>query len=167
MFFCYNEVGDYMKLEPISFTMSVDRKVGVLKTPIGIYTTEGFNKSFKGVKKHYIALWDTGSNMTVISEKLAKEMNLEPVGEMVAGTAGGNFKFNKYVISISLPNRLNIENICIASGNLAPDVDILIGMDIITLGDFAITNYNNKTVFSFRFPSSEIIDFVKDEKIMK
>ena len=153
-----------MKLKPIAFTMSVDRKVGVLKTPIGIYTTKEFNKDFKPLKQHYIALWDTGSNMTVIGDKLAKELKLEPVGEMIAGTAGGEFKFNKYVISISLPNRLNIENVCIASGNLAPDVDILIGMDIITLGDFAITNYNNKTVFSFRFPSTEVIDFVKDEK---
>ncbi|MBO6195188.1 MAG: retropepsin-like domain-containing protein [Bacilli bacterium] len=152
-----------MKLEPISFTMSVDRKVGVLKTPIGIYTTEGFNKSFKGVKKHYIALWDTGSTMTVISEELAKEMNLEPVGEMVAETAGGRYVAKKYIISLHLPNRLNIENVMISSGKLGPGIDILIGMDIITLGDFAITNYNNKTVFSFRFPSSEVIDFVKEK----
>lgn len=156
-----------MKLQPISFTLSVDRKVGVLKTPINIYTTKEFNKNFKSVKNSYMALWDTGSNMTVISENLAREMNLEPVGEMYANTAGGNFKFNKYVISVSLPNRLNIENIAIAGGNLNKDIDILIGMDLITLGDFAITNYNNKTVFSFRFPSSEIIDFVKDEKNIK
>ena len=153
-----------MKLEPISFTMSVDRKVGVLKTPIGIYTTKEFNKSFKGIKKHYTALWDTGSTMTVISDDLAKEMKLEPVGEMIADTAGGRYVAKRYVVSLSLPNRLNIENVMISSGKLGPGIDILIGMDIITLGDFAITNYNNKTVFSFRFPSSEVIDFVKSEK---
>ena len=153
-----------MKLEPISFTMSVDRKVGVLKTPIGIYTTKEFNKSFKGVKKHYTALWDTGSTMTVISDYLAKEMKLEPVGEMIADTAGGKYVAKRYIISLHLPNRLNIENVMISSGKLGPGIDILIGMDIITLGDFAITNYNNKTVFSFRFPSSEVIDFVKSEK---
>ena len=152
-----------MKLEPISFTMSVDRKVGVLKTPIGIYTTKEFNKSFKGIKKHYTALWDTGSTMTVISDDLAKEMKLEPVGEMIADTAGGKYVAKRYIISLHLPNRLNIENVMISSGKLGPGIDILIGMDIITLGDFAITNYNNKTVFSFRFPSSEVIDFVKTE----
>ena len=164
MFFCYNEIGDIMKLKPISFTLSVDRKVGVLKTPIGIYTTEGFNKAFKGFKKSYMALWDTGSTMTVISDELASKLNLEPVGEMVAETAGGRYKANKYILSLHLPNRLNIENVMIASGKLGPGIDILIGMDIITLGDFAITNYNNKTVFSFRFPSSEVIDFVKNNK---
>ena len=153
-----------MKLNPISFTLSVDRKIGALKTPIGIYTTNGYNKSFKPIKKHYIALWDTGSTMTVISDELADKLNLEPVGEMVADTAGGRYIAKKYVISLSLPNRLNIENVMISSGRLGKGIDILIGMDIITLGDFAITNYKNKTVFSFRFPSSEIIDFVETDK---
>ena len=153
-----------MKLNPVSFTLAVDRKVGVLKTPVGIYTTKEFNKGFKPLKRHYIALWDTGSTMTVISDELPSKMNLEPVGEMVAETAGGRYKANKYILSLHLPNRLNIENVMIASGKLGPGIDILIGMDIITLGDFAITNYNNKTVFSFRFPSSEVIDFVKNDK---
>jgi hypothetical protein len=33
--------------------------------------------------------------------------------------------------------------------------DILIGMDIITMGDFLIQNYDRKTTFLFRFPSSK------------
>ena len=111
-----------------------------------------------------MALWDTGSTMTVISDELASKLNLEPVGEMMAETAGGRYVAKKYVISLHLPNRLNIENVMISSGKLGPGIDILIGMDIITLGDFVITNYNNKTVFSFRFPSSEVIDFVKSDK---
>lgn len=41
--------------------------------------------------------------------------------------------------------------------------DVLIGMDIITIGDFTITKENNCTVFSFRYPSSpKHIDFVAD-----
>lgn len=35
-------------------------------------------------------------------------------------------------------------------------------MDIISKGDFAITNVDGKTVFSFRIPSVETIDFVKN-----
>ena len=42
--------------------------------------------------------------------------------------------------------------------------DVLIGMDIITLGDFSITNVNGKTVFSFRIPSTETVDYVQQEK---
>ena len=39
---------------------------------------------------------------------------------------------------------------------------LLIGMDIIGLGDFAVTNADGKTTFSFRVPSVEEIDFVPD-----
>ena len=37
--------------------------------------------------------------------------------------------------------------------------EMLIGMDIIGLGDFAITNKNNKTTLSFCLPSLAEIDF--------
>ena len=40
--------------------------------------------------------------------------------------------------------------------------EILIGMDIIGTGDFAVSNYDNKTTFSFRWPSISKIDFVKE-----
>ena len=39
---------------------------------------------------------------------------------------------------------------------------LLIGMDIIGLGDFAVTNANGKTTFSFRVPSVREIDFIPD-----
>jgi hypothetical protein len=45
--------------------------------------------------------------------------------------------------------------------------DILLGMDILTLGDLAITNANHRTVISFRVPPAvKHIDFVSatDEK---
>ena len=35
-------------------------------------------------------------------------------------------------------------------------------MDIIGTGDFAVTNLDGKTVFTFRIPSAERIDFVKE-----
>jgi hypothetical protein len=37
--------------------------------------------------------------------------------------------------------------------------DILIGMDIMNQGDFAVTNLNGITRFSFRIPSMAAIDF--------
>lgn len=40
-------------------------------------------------------------------------------------------------------------------------------MDIITRGDFAITNVNGKTTFSFRFPSIGTIDFVDEGQKME
>jgi hypothetical protein len=39
--------------------------------------------------------------------------------------------------------------------NLVKDVDLLIGMDIILLGDFSISNGDGKTLFSFAIPPFE------------
>jgi hypothetical protein len=36
-------------------------------------------------------------------------------------------------------------------------------MDIIGQGDFAVSNYGGKTVFTFRVPSKQMIDFVAQE----
>ena len=38
-------------------------------------------------------------------------------------------------------------------------------MDIISRGDFAVTNKNGKTTYSFRMPSIEQIDFVKQRPV--
>ena len=35
---------------------------------------------------------------------------------------------------------------------------MLVGMDIIGLGDFAVSNFQDRTAFSFRMPSQEEID---------
>lgn len=39
------------------------------------------------------------------------------------------------------------------------DTDILIGMDVISLCDFAITNTGTETKFSFQVPSTLDVDF--------
>ena len=40
--------------------------------------------------------------------------------------------------------------------------DILVGMDIIGTGDFAVTHHEGKTTWTFRFPSCDEIDFVPE-----
>jgi len=45
------------------------------------------------------------------------------------------------------------------------DFDFIIGMNILRMGDMALTNANNKTVFSFRVPPAEAhINFVDELK---
>ena len=71
-----------------------------------------------------------------------------------------------------------VERMELIRGLRQGNFDVLIGMDIIGSGDFAITNHKGKTVFSFRIPSIGRIDFVnpnnttifleeKPEKIQK
>ena len=40
-------------------------------------------------------------------------------------------------------------------------IRILIGMDIISLGDFSVSNFNGKTQFTFRIPSQAHTDYVQ------
>jgi hypothetical protein len=56
-------------------------------------------------------------------------------------------------IALRLPNGLLIPDKRVAVCNLSPAVDMLIGMDIIALGDFCISNAAGQTLFSFVIPS--------------
>ena len=60
-----------------------------------------------------------------------------------------------------LLNGIHVYNLKVTEGKLPDGVDMLIGMDIINLGDFAITHKNGGTVFSFQIPSTRHYDFVK------
>lgn len=40
-------------------------------------------------------------------------------------------------------------------------VGMLLGMNVITKGDFSITNYRGKTTMSFRVPSKYVVDYTK------
>lgn len=63
-----------------------------------------------------------------------------------------------------LPNDKIIANLTVVGIDFNDDVDVLIGMDIITLGDFALSNFEGKTVFTFRIPSVAEIDYVEENK---
>lgn len=109
----------------------------------------------------YRAIWDTGATGTVITQKVVDACGLSPTGVVEVLTAAGKTRTNSYLVNVWLPNRVVIPNVGATLGKIADDVDVLIGMNIIGQGDFAVTNCNNKTVFSFRWPSVECIDFVK------
>ena len=67
-----------------------------------------------------------------------------------------------YLVNIELPN-FGFLHISVTLGKLPKGSDVLIGMDIITQGDLAITNHNGFTVFTFRCPSDGKIDFVAEQ----
>ena len=65
-----------------------------------------------------------------------------------------------YQVDIVLPNNVVFPNVQVTMGQFT-GADILIGMDIITRGDFTVTNSGGQTKFSFRQPPQEHIDFVQ------
>ncbi len=67
-----------------------------------------------------------------------------------------------YSVNVKLPNDVELQGLRVVLGNLR-NYDVLIGMDIIGLGDFAITHPRTETKFSFRIPSQADIDFFRDD----
>jgi hypothetical protein len=69
-----------------------------------------------------------------------------------------------FLVNIGLPNRVAIPELPVTLGELT-GADVLIGMDIIGQGDFAVTHPNGNTKFSFRMPSLADIDFVNEGRL--
>lgn len=109
------------------------------------------------------AIWDTGASGSAITKKVAQQLGLVATGMAQVNTANGIVTQNTYTIDIGLPNKVIIQGIIATEIDaLAAGCDALIGMDVITLGDFSITNHNGSTCMSFRVPSGHEIDYVKN-----
>ena len=110
-----------------------------------------------------IAIWDTGATGTCITTKVVQALGLVPTGQAMVSTANGKVMQNTYSINVTLPNNITVEGIVATEvEGLHGGAESLIGMDIIALGDFSITNHNNVTCMSFRMPSGHEIDYVKN-----
>jgi len=113
--------------------------------------------------KKYDALWDTGATCSCVSQRVVDELFLPVISKRrIKGATGVAAVKNVHVVNLFLPN-----NICIAGIQaVCADIisfDILIGMDIIKIGDLIISNYKGQTLFTFRCPSMHSYDFTKHD----
>lgn len=114
--------------------------------------------------ENYKGLWDTGASKSVIKEEIAESLALPNIGCQYISTANGISLANTHFISLWLPNRFTFSNLLVTSSDLGNNIDLLIGMDIINQGDFAINNKNKKTSVTFRIPSMDKINYVKQTR---
>lgn len=113
--------------------------------------------------KKYLAIWDTGATNSVITQKVVQDCALMPIAVAKVNTANGEVLSNVYLVGIWLPNKVRIAQVRVTEGLISGGVEVLIGMDIICMGDFAVTNKDGRTNFTFRTPSLECLDFVKQK----
>jgi predicted aspartyl protease len=111
--------------------------------------------------EQFVGIWDTGATGSVITKKIIDAVGLQPTGQTQVGTAGGTVITNTYLVNLTLPMGLMIPNLVVTEGNLT-GADALIGMDVITLGDFTITNLKGHTVMNFRVPSMVEYNYVSE-----
>lgn len=150
-----------------SFTLKFPSKAREIITDVSVYDSIYMDVEDKSDERvvHTKALWDTGATNCVITPSCAKLLGIKPVGMTNTHHAGGISVSNVYLINVILPNNVKIENVrfteCSEQGG---SFGVIIGMDIITKGDFSITNVGGNTVFSFRTPSMRTIDFVDESR---
>lgn len=144
-----------------NFTVAYSGRVNVLVTDIKVSLPiiQGSDPSKNPIYPSK-AIWDTGASGSVITKKAAQALGLLPVGKTNVHGVNSSSIANVYFVSITLPNNVTISHLKVTeSETLNGPFDVLIGMDIIGAGDFAVTNVNNQTVMSFRLPSVSRIDF--------
>lgn len=112
-------------------------------------------------------LWDTGAQNSAITKKAALQLGLVPLKRTNIRGVHGIKEVNVYLIEIIL-NNPNITVKCLVTecDELSKDgsVDLLLGMNVISHGDFVISNFDGKTSMTFRVPSLQTTDFVAEIK---
>lgn len=140
-----------------SFTVKYPNLVNVLKTYVQV--SQFGNNNWK----QCTAIWDTGATASVITSDVAKELGLIPISRGISRGVNGEKVVPVYAVSINLPNNV-VFNIPVSEGEPGGGWDLLIGMDVISNGDFCVSNFAGQTTFSFRIPSEEATDYVKISK---
>ena len=95
------------------------------------------------------SLWDTGSTTTILSRRLINELKTEPFNKGGMSGIGGNTEGNTYLLHVMLPTGDAVTYVEVFEADLE-DFDAIIGMDIISLGDFHIDSSQGDTLFSFQ-----------------
>ena len=106
------------------------------------------------------AVWDTGAELTIIKHSIVERLHLQPAEKSAVEGIGGVLESNIYQVHIGLPNGDLIRDVEVMEmPDETIDYDVIIGMDIISECDVAITHRHGKTKFTFDRPASRDIDF--------
>lgn len=105
-----------------------------------------------GKKVNVIAVWDTGSTHTAITPCVANELGAPLHGGVNAHTMGGYVNHKFCTVSLELGGYIRVTgDILCSPSSLSSDgrIGLIIGMDIISLGDFSIKSRSGKTIMTF------------------
>lgn len=144
-----------------AFTARATGRLLKLITEVEVFPPFAFNTPPTQGRK-YLALYDTGATHSAISPKVVQDLSLPSIRATSVGVGGGFIPTTSHLVNIALPNRLMVSQAQVAKLLVPSGEDVIIGMDIMGLGDFAVTHYGGNTVFSFCVPSRKCIDFVAD-----
>ena len=147
-----------------TFTTTYGGIARTLVTDVGVGPAFNRNAGEKAPPIQTVkALWDTGATHTALSARAVKALALKPTGMAKVTGVHGAADASTYLICLKLPNESGFSSMRVTGApidDFGEDCDLLIGMDVISRGDFCVTNYAGQTVLTFRTPSVERIDFI-------
>lgn len=107
------------------------------------------------------ALIDTGAVHSCIRKDIAEKMSFRPIRTSQTTSGYDSLQKPVYRANLIYPNLIHhLEDL--TEFDIGKEFEIILGMSVISRSDFAITNTDGKTVFSFCFPSRNTgVDFRK------
>lgn len=147
-----------MKIPPTyrAFTIRYDGHVNSLHTKITVDLASSVTRQLGTHcrKSHkFFALWDTGATLAVITPNVVKALDLKPISMQKVSGVTRTVDAPVYILDLCLPNKVTIQDVHAVELPInAPGTDLLIGMDIMRIGDLAISNSEGRTTFSFCIP---------------
>lgn len=133
--------------------------VDCLKTPVKITDPNS------GKVIETLGIWDTGATNSVITKSAATKLGLIPIQMANVRGVHGVKLVNVYRVSITLNNENITLTTLVTECDALNDVDdtgMLIGMNVVSMGDLCISNFEGKTFLTFRTPSLETVDYVAE-----
>ena len=141
-----------------------NQQPSTITTPVFVASAyDSANPDFNQANKYhqFSALWDTGAEITIISQQIAEKLSLISIGQnIIRGVTGEQISLIYLVSIIFSPHNASrtegiaIQNHAVSEVKEIGGADMLIGMDIINLGEIRIgTTPNQVKFFSFRVPA--------------
>jgi hypothetical protein len=112
--------------------------------------------SNNAILKDCVGIFDTGATGSMISENVAKELSLIPCGNITVSGVHGTENANLYKLDIIFGGKYILPDHTVSGAGNDAGFDLLIGMDIIAMGNLTIFRENGKTFFTFYLPDISI-----------
>ena len=129
-----------------AYSKEYDSRADAIVTSCDFYTADS-----RRVVHCNKVMWDTGSTTTILSRRLLDKLRPEPYRKGGMSGIGGDVETNTYLVHVAPPTGDVITYIEVMEHDFE-DYDAIIGMDIITYGDFRVESIGGKTTFFFRLP---------------
>lgn len=138
-----------------SFTLKANQLLWRIKLELNLAPVQEIAEI--DLAKKYMAVVDTSSRHTRISNKVTQQLGLKPVSTNEAGVS-------LYRIDVYLPNNIRITSVpvILSESFVEEGIDCALGMDILSCGDLSLSGQGGKTMFSFRVPALGATDYVEE-----